>query len=202
MKRDSARDLEGTETQETPKSFWTRTKSEVENLLVDTNLNSELKGGLFKRFYICAIPIFAGLRSSLLFFYDLMRPSFGLHSMADSTKLWAESGFHLEGPGQVRELGREEFNDPPKVWDAISWNATFFFWGAVDLDYLLVCLKTLCGDFGSFSLITYNDISTIVRNVGEPTEIHFIKICSKYVLCCFPVMHRSSVYEQRFWNNH
>lgn len=102
---------------------------------------------------------------------------------------------HLEVPGQVRELDREEFNYLPKVWDASSWNTIFSFWGAVDLDYLLVCLKTLCGSLSNFSLITYNDISTIVCNVGEPTEIHYVRICSKYVLCCFPVMNRSSVYE-------
>lgn len=65
----------------------------------------------------------------------------------------------------------------------------------MDLDYLLLCLKILCGDFSNFSLIAYNDRSTIVCNVDEPTEIHCIQICSKYVLYCFPVMHRSSVYE-------
>lgn len=68
VKRDSARDLEGTIMQEKLKSCWIRTKSEVNNLPVNTNLNSELKGALFKSFYFCAIKIFAGLRSSLFLF--------------------------------------------------------------------------------------------------------------------------------------
>lgn len=68
VKTDSARDLEGTVTQEKLKSCWIRTKSEVNNLPVNTNLNSELKGALFKSFYFCAITIFAGLRSSLFLF--------------------------------------------------------------------------------------------------------------------------------------
>lgn len=50
MKRDSARDLEGTVTQETLKSCWTGIKYEVKSLPVNTNLNSELKGAIFKSF--------------------------------------------------------------------------------------------------------------------------------------------------------